>query len=134
MPSRAVASVKGPVADGKAAPATRASPDAGRKRGSQDRSMSREEETRLPLVRCRDCDSPLLQLEHVAGPIDGQSIVTRFCPDCERRDTVFAGDKAVQVWLRRERRITSRMAEYADELAERLAAGTLDRTGHGGLR
>ena len=58
-----------------------------------------DEPQNLPLVRCRDCCSPLLQPDLVVGPIDGECLVVRFCPDCERRDLVVAADDAVQAWL-----------------------------------
>lgn len=75
----------------------------------------------LSLVCCRDCASPLLQPVCVAGPIDGRSLVTRFCPDCERRDVVVADDLAVRVWLRRDARLMAWMARAADSLAAELA-------------
>ena len=53
-----------------------------------------DEPQNLPLVRCRDCCSPLLQPDLVVGPIDGECLVVRFCPDCERRDLVVAADDA----------------------------------------
>ena len=80
-----------------------------------------DEPQNLPLVRCRDCCSPLLQPELVVGPIDGECLVVRFCPDCERRDQVVAADDAMQAWLRRDIRILRWMAAYADDLAERPA-------------
>jgi hypothetical protein len=71
----------------------------------------------IPLVRCRECASPLLQPVEVVGPIGDTSIVTRFCPECERRDTVVAEDFAVQAWLDRDRRIAGWMARSADAIA-----------------
>lgn len=79
--------------------------------------------TSIPLVRCRDCASPLLQPLDVAGPIDGQSIVVRFCPDCERMDSVVAEHFAVDLWLRRDERIAAWMSASADALAAKLAPG-----------
>jgi hypothetical protein len=75
----------------------------------------------IPLVRCRDCDSPLLQLCEVVGPIDGSSVVARYCPDCERSDTVVAEHAAVEAWLRRDARTAGWMSTAADELAAELA-------------
>ena len=75
----------------------------------------------IPLVRCRDCDSPLLQLREVVGPIEGSSVVARYCPDCERSDTVVAEHAAVEAWLRRDARTASWMTSAADELAAELA-------------
>lgn len=83
-------------------------------------SMSAVENS-LSLVCCRDCASPLLQPMCVAGPIEGRSLVTRFCPDCERRDVVVADDLAVTVWLRRDARLMAWMARVADSLAAELA-------------
>ena len=76
----------------------------------------------LSLVHCRDCGSPLLQPVQVAGPIKGESLVTRSCPDCGRCDIVTATDAAVQIWLRRDARTTLWMLASADFLA-----ATLDR-------
>jgi hypothetical protein len=75
----------------------------------------------IPLVRCRDCDSLLLQLLEFVGPIDGSSVVARYCPDCERGDTVVAEHAAVEAWLRRDARTASWMTIAADELAAELA-------------
>jgi hypothetical protein len=76
--------------------------------------------TSIPLVSCRDCASPLLQPLDVVGPIGGTSIVTRFCPECERRDIVVAEDIAVQTWLRRDECIAAWMTASADVLASEL--------------
>jgi hypothetical protein len=75
----------------------------------------------LSLVRCRDCASPLLQPVSVAGPLDERSLVTRYCPECERSDVVIADELAVQVWLRRDARTMTWMAAAADDLAAELA-------------
>jgi hypothetical protein len=75
----------------------------------------------VPLVRCRDCASPLLQPVASVAPLAGLSIVVRRCPDCGRRDSVVADGVAVQVWLARERRIADSMAAAADDLAARIA-------------
>ena len=80
--------------------------------------MSRD--TFIPLVRCRDCDSPLLQIVDIAGPIAGSVIVARHCPECERADTVVAEHEAVQTWLRREARLLTWMLAAADTLAAGL--------------
>ena len=63
----------------------------------------------------------MLQPLDVACPIDGLSIVVRFCLDCERRDTVVAEHLAVEVWLRRDERIAAWMVAAADVLAAELA-------------
>jgi hypothetical protein len=89
--------------------------------------------TSIPLVRCRDCASPLLQPLEVTAAIDGLSIVSRFCPDCARRDIVVAEDFAVQVWLRRDQRIAAWMAECADALAAQLALDESAAAGRGAL-
>ena len=81
--------------------------------------MSRE--SPIPLVRCRDCGSPLLQLLDVVGPIDGLSIIMRFCPECERRDAAVAEHAAVMAWRRRDARTARWMAMAADALAAELA-------------
>ena len=73
------------------------------------------------LVRCRDCGSRLLQPVRVAGPLDGASIVDRFCPECERRDIVVASADAVARWLRHEEAIRARFGELADRLADVIA-------------
>ncbi len=69
------------------------------------------------LVRCRDCGSRLLQPVEVTASLGGMSIVTRHCPECERRDVVVADDPVVQAWLRREERVRDRMVAFADALA-----------------
>ena len=81
--------------------------------------MSRD--TSIPLVRCRDCDSPLLQIVDIAGPIAGSVIVARHCPECERRDTVVTEHAAVQTWLRREARLMTWLLAAADSLAAQVA-------------
>ena len=75
----------------------------------------------IPLVRCRECNSPLLQPIAVAGPIEGASLVSRFCPDCGLRDIVVAEDNAVQEWLLRDARIAAWMIADADAMAAELA-------------
>ena len=74
-----------------------------------------------PLVRCRECGSKLLQPLAVVGPVEGLSIVARFCPECGRRDIVVGEHLAVEVWLRREERVAAWMEESADALALALA-------------
>lgn len=75
----------------------------------------------FPLVRCRDCDSGLLQAVDVVGPLDGSSIVARYCPECECRDVVVADAFAVQVWQRRNTRLAEWMGGMAEALAGELA-------------
>lgn len=75
----------------------------------------------LPLVRCRDCNSSLLQPLRADRIDDDSSFVTRACPDCGRQDTVIADDVAVQAWLHREADTAARMATGADALAADIA-------------
>lgn len=74
------------------------------------------------LVRCADCGSRLIQPVDVVGPMDGSSIVTRYCPDCDRQDAVVADDLAIQVWLRRD----ERTRVWIDTIANLLAASVAD--------
>ena len=69
------------------------------------------------LVRCRDCGSRLLQPVEIVGPVFGESLVVRSCPECGRTDIVMARDEAVVTWLRRDACIRYRMGELADRLA-----------------
>jgi hypothetical protein len=78
----------------------------------------------LPLVHCRECASPLLQPLDVAGPIDGLSIVARFCPDCEHRDLVVAEHIVVELWLLRNKRLATWMAALADAPAAEVELTT----------
>lgn len=71
----------------------------------------------LSLVRCRECDSRLLQAVDVVGPIDGSCVVARFCPECGRRDLVVAEGFAVRVWQRRDERIVTWLGTVADQIA-----------------
>ena len=109
-----------PAAHGKAAGRTRGLADGGGLARRHDLGMMWKQ-TSISLVRCRDCASALLQPLDVAAPIDGSSIVSRFCPDCGRRDTVVAEHVAVEAWLRRDERIAAWMAASADALAAELA-------------
>jgi hypothetical protein len=58
-----------------------------------------------PLVRCFECDSPLLQLERAWMLADGRHVAERRCPECGRRDCVSASQKAILAWRERERRL-----------------------------
>ena len=69
------------------------------------------------LVRCPDCGSRLIQPVDVVGPMDGSSIVSRFCPECDRQDAVVADDLVIQVWLRRDERTRVSMVAIANLLA-----------------
>jgi hypothetical protein len=94
-------------------------------RGATLPRMSRT--IRFPLVRCRECDSPLLQPLAVTAAIDGLCLVSRYCPDCARRDIVVADEIAAQAWFRRERRMTAWITLCADALATELASATAPR-------
>jgi hypothetical protein len=109
--------------DGKPARETRGFADGGRVVSLHPHRMS-PTPTSLPLARCRDCASPLLQPLDVAGPVGGLSIVVRFCPECERTDSVVAQHSAVDAWLRRDEQIIAWMAASADALAAELAVDT----------
>src|SRR4051794_25551308 len=56
----------------------------------------------LPVIRCRECDSKLLQLERIWLLADGRHIADRRCPECSTRDSVIVGPFATQFWLARE--------------------------------
>lgn len=75
----------------------------------------------LPLVRCRDCNSSLLQPLRADRIDDDSSCVTRACPDCGRQDTVIAADVAVQAWLHREADIAAQLTTAADAHAAEIA-------------
>ncbi len=74
-----------------------------------------------PIVHCRVCASPLLQPLGVAGPIDGLSVVSCYCPDCECSDVVVAEELAVELWLLREERLAVSLEASADALAMEFA-------------
>jgi hypothetical protein len=57
------------------------------------------------LVRCFECDSPLLQLERAWMLADGRHVAERRCPECQRRDCVSASPPAIRAWLEREQRL-----------------------------
>ena len=73
----------------------------------------------LALVRCRECDSKLLQLERIwlAPPLDGRRAADRRCPDCGTRDSVILGTFATQLWLARVQRLRLDLTKAAEELA-----------------
>ena len=122
MPPGGVEEASGTQASGKSASSQRANADGGGLARRHDRSVIRE--NFIPLVRCRECNSSLLQPIAVAGPIEGSSLVARSCPDCGRRDIVVAEDNAVQEWLLRDARIAAWMIAAADGIAaERAPAG-----------
>ena len=52
------------------------------------------------LIRCRRCDSALLQLERVWLLHDGRHAAERRCPDCDRHDMVVADLEARSVTAR----------------------------------
>jgi DNA-directed RNA polymerase subunit RPC12/RpoP len=71
----------------------------------------------LPLIRCRECDSKLLQLERIWLLADGRRVAHRRCPECGTRDSVTVGAFAMKLWLAREERLRSELLETAGELA-----------------
>ena len=71
----------------------------------------------LPLIRCRECDSKLLQLERIWMLADGRRVAHRRCPECGTRDSVTVGAFAMKLWLAREERLRAELSETADELA-----------------
>ena len=75
----------------------------------------------FPLAHCRVCSSPLLQPLGVAGPLDGLSVVSCYCPDCECSDVVVAEELAVELWLLRDERLTACLEATADALAMEFA-------------
>jgi DNA-directed RNA polymerase subunit RPC12/RpoP len=77
----------------------------------------RQDDTRLPLIRCRECDSKLLQLERIWLLADGRRVAHRRCPECGTRDSVTVGAFAMKLWLAREERLRSELSETAAELA-----------------
>jgi hypothetical protein len=70
----------------------------------------------LPLIRCRDCDSKLLQLERMWMLGDGRRIADRRCPECDAHDSVIVGELAAQLWLAREERLRVGLMATADDL------------------
>ena len=75
----------------------------------------------VPLVHCRVCSSALLQPLGVAGPLDGLSLVSCYCPDCECSDVVVAEELAAELWLLRGERLTASLEATADALAMEFA-------------
>jgi DNA-directed RNA polymerase subunit RPC12/RpoP len=71
----------------------------------------------LALVRCRECDSKLLQLERIWLLADGRRVADRRCPECGTRDRVTVGAFATKLWLAREQRFRRDLIEAADRLA-----------------
>ena len=71
----------------------------------------------LALIRCRECDSKLLQLERIWVLADGRRIADRRCPECGMRDSVIVGTFATQLWLAREQRLRLDLMKAAEELA-----------------
>lgn len=71
----------------------------------------------LALVRCRECDSKLLQLERIWLLSDGRRVADRRCPECGTRDRVTVGVFAAKLWLAREQRVRRDLIEAADRLA-----------------
>jgi hypothetical protein len=65
------------------------------------------------LVRCRECESRLLQLERAWLLADGRRVAERRCPECGRRDSVTAAPEAIDAWLRREQRLLGQLAAAA---------------------
>jgi len=65
----------------------------------------------LPLIRCRECDSKLLQLERIWLLADGRRVAHRRCPECGTRDSVTVGAFAMKLWLAREERLRSELSE-----------------------
>jgi DNA-directed RNA polymerase subunit RPC12/RpoP len=74
----------------------------------------------LPLIRCRECDSKLLQLERIWLLADGRRVAHRRCPECGTRDSVTVGAFAMKLWLAREERL--RRTAHVEPIA-RVAAG-----------
>jgi hypothetical protein len=106
--------------DGKAAAAHRVFADGGGRARRQDGEMAAAPAS-APLVHCRVCSSALLQPLGAAGPIDGLSIVSCFCPDCECTDVVVAEELAVELWLLRAERLMASLEAAADALAMEFA-------------
>ncbi len=73
----------------------------------------------LPLIRCRECDSKLLQLERIWLLADGRRVAHRRCPECGTRDSVTVGAFAMKLWLAREERLRSELSETAAESRRR---------------
>lgn len=71
----------------------------------------------LALVRCRECDSKLLQLERIWLLSDGRRVADRRCPECGTRDRVTVGAFAAKLWLAREQRFRCDLIDAADRLA-----------------
>jgi DNA-directed RNA polymerase subunit RPC12/RpoP len=71
----------------------------------------------LALIRCRECDSKLLQLERIWLLADGRRIADRRCPECGTRDSVIVGTFATRLWLAREQRLRLDLMKAAEKLA-----------------
>jgi phage FluMu protein Com len=75
----------------------------------------------LPLTRCRQCSSKLLQLERLWLLPDGRHVARRRCPECEAVDDVTAAPEALWAWCSEARRQRDRMERTMLELAEGVA-------------
>ncbi len=87
------------------------------------------ETTGLPLIRCRRCDSSLLQLERMWLLADGRHAAERRCPDCDRHDMVVADPRALQIWANRERQLLETLEELAAALSTREAPESVPPSG-----
>ncbi len=70
----------------------------------------------LPLIRCRECDSKLLQLERIWLLADGRHVAERRCPECETVDQVTADPQALWAWRRVARRQQAQLELAVHEL------------------
>jgi hypothetical protein len=75
----------------------------------------------LPLTRCRQCSSKLLQLERLWLLPDGRHVARRRCPECAVIDDVTAAPEALWAWCSESRRHRDRLEQMALELAEGVA-------------
>lgn len=72
----------------------------------------------LPLTRCRNCSSKLLQLVRVRVLLDGRHVARRRCPECECVDDVVAGPLALSVWRRVAQRRSAALERSVRDLTE----------------
>ncbi len=72
----------------------------------------------IPLIRCRACESKLLQVERIWALADGRNVAHRRCPECDMRDRVTVGSFALKLWMAREQRLREELDARATALAD----------------
>jgi hypothetical protein len=80
------------------------------------------------LAACPSCASTMIYPIDLAG-WDGDTVVTRRCPECEHRDVVQTGRLPAMLWFDRNARLRAELAALGDAIADGLPLdGDLART------